>query len=111
MTAGADEDGWLPKELAAEYRQSLIATVAQIRALLSSLTPGPEAADHLREAYRVLHSIRGAAKTFGLPAAGDTARAAQDLLESHCASGTLPADGDRNRLDGLLDRLEREARG
>jgi HPt (histidine-containing phosphotransfer) domain-containing protein len=109
VTGDADDGGGLLKELAAEYRQSLVSAVAQIRALLSDSTCGPEAAGQLREAYRALHSIAGAAKTFGFPEAGEAARAAQLLLDAHRASGTLPNDGERARLDGLLDRLEREA--
>jgi HPt (histidine-containing phosphotransfer) domain-containing protein len=61
----------------------------------------------LGELRRALHSLAGSGKTFGFAGVSEAARAGETLLDPHCEGGTTPAPAERERLEVLLDELER----
>ena len=80
--------------LLAEYRAHLPATLARIDALLGEAK--------YRELARELHTLAGSAGTFGLPAIGAAAAAAEAYLEA-CGAG--PDNRQRAQLQQLLARI------
>jgi HPt (histidine-containing phosphotransfer) domain-containing protein len=74
-------------ELRAEYRAELPGKLAHLKALLAQ--------NRLKELHRALHTLAGSAGTFGLPAVGEAARAAEAHIES----------GKTEGLEALLDAI------
>ncbi len=63
--------------------------VAAIEKLWEALGAGTAVPADLAELRRLAHSIAGSAKTFGLPAVGEAARA----LEAEILAAAAPGDG------------------
>ena len=102
-------------KLNAEYQAALPARLAEIEALWSAASAAPGAAmtepmtKAMTELRRLLHSMAGSAKTFGLPAVGAAAREAEHCIEQFCADGArpgaLPTAAERARVAELLVAL------
>jgi HPt (histidine-containing phosphotransfer) domain-containing protein len=86
------------KELRADYRAGLPARLARLRALLAD-------AGGMGALRRELHKIAGSAKTFGLPAATEAARAAEAYLLARSDPDAAPSAAERAQLAALLDKL------
>ncbi len=97
------------EELSSEYRGSLPGKFSEIDALWSALAGGAEPAARLRDLQRLLHTIAGSARTFGLPAVSAAARAAESFLEAYCEPGALPSQAGRAEFDALLGALKQSA--
>lgn len=104
------------EELSAEYRGSLPEKLAEIDALWAALGGGTEPVARLAELRRLLHTIAGSARTFGLGEVSTRAKAAETFLDTFCgAEGdpapmcTLPSAADGVTFDALLAGLRRSA--
>lgn len=84
-------------ELGAAYRTGLAAKLAHLEALRGGLESGRLPAERVGELQRELHSIAGSAKTFGLPAVTDAARAGERFLDSCSGAGLGQAEHERLR--------------
>jgi chemotaxis protein histidine kinase CheA len=65
-----------------EFRKALPEKIAQIEGLCAECDQTPATADRLRELKRVLHSLAGSARTFGVAGVGEAARAAEQALNA-----------------------------
>ena len=104
----ADDD--LARELEAfnaEYRSSLPQRLADIDASWSAVRRGET--DALRPLLRQLHSIAGSALTFGLPALGRAAAAAEDWIEPYSERSEVPAAAALDELEPLLAAVRQAA--
>ncbi len=95
--------------LTAEYRAALPDKLRHIESLWKACTDGVEPLARMQTLLRELHSIAGAASTFGLPAVGEAAAAAEGFLGPLCAAGTLPSAVHQIELDALLLSLKQVA--
>lgn len=95
--------------LSAEYRATLPQKFAEIDALWAGLAGGSEPPARMRELQRLLHTIAGSAKTFGLPALSASARTAESFLETWCEPAALPAAPGCAEFDALLASMRQSA--
>ena len=91
-------------ELRAEYRQGMVAKLAALDAQWAQAVTGDAGAHEAL--VRALHTIAGSAGTFGLPAIGVAARAAENFLEE---KGAKLGGEDRQRFVLLLEELRANA--
>jgi HPt (histidine-containing phosphotransfer) domain-containing protein len=97
--------------LSANHRRGLPAKLERIDALWQVLSSGAADIEAGGELLRALHTIAGSAKTFGMPAFGDAARAAENFFEPFCAGGAMPQATDREAFGHLLDALRQSTAG
>ncbi len=104
------------EELSAGYRGSLPEKLAEIEALWSALSGGTEPVARLSDLRRLLHTIAGSARTFGMGEVSTTAKAAETFLDAFCGDEAdpapacaLPAAADGVAFDALLGALRRSA--
>ena len=95
----------------ADYRASLPAKMAEIDALWGMLAGGAQQPEACSELLRKLHTLGGSAKTFGFPALGTAARAAENFLEPYCRDGAMPHAADREAFGLLLRTVRQGAEG
>lgn len=107
----ADELAAELARLSAEYRATLARRLDALDAIAAALAGGSADAAGLQELRRALHSISGSAKTFGLPAASDAARAGEALLNPWCEGRETPATADLAGLKAILSALRKAAEG
>jgi len=93
----------------AEYRAGLPAKLERIDSLWQALREGASDVGACVELLRALHTIAGSAKTFGLSAVGNAARAAENFLEPFCTSGAMPEASHREAFGRLLGALRQSA--
>jgi HPt (histidine-containing phosphotransfer) domain-containing protein len=105
----ADELAAELAKLSAEYRVTLATRLDALDALASALAGAQADAAGLKELRRALHTIAGSAKTFGLPAVSEAARAGEALLDPWCDGGQMPAPADWTRLQAALAALRKAA--
>lgn len=111
--AGVSDADDLAAELAAlsaEYRAKLALRLNAIDALAAELAGAEADARRLQDLRRELHTIAGSAKTFGLPAVSDAARAGERCLDPICDAGQLPDAAQWEALKTLLAALREAAR-
>ena len=96
-------------ELRAEYRRALPAKLSEIEGLWQGLSAGAEPAARFSELRRLAHTLAGAARTFGLPAVTDAARALEEALLPLCEPGATARTGDVQRIAPLVDALKQSA--
>lgn len=103
-------------ELSAEYRGSLPGKLAEIDSLWAALRGGSEPVARVADLRRLLHTIAGSARTFGLAEVGSSAKLAENFLGPFCGEEgspapecTLPAAADGLAFDALLEGLRRSA--
>ena len=104
----ADDD--LARELEAfnaEYRASVPQRLADIEASWSAVRRGET--DALRPLLRQLHSIAGSASTFGLPALGKAAAAAEDWVDPYSERGEHPPPAALDAFEPLLAAVRQAA--
>jgi chemotaxis protein histidine kinase CheA len=106
----ADELAAELAKLSAEYRVTLATRLDALEELAAALAGGPDDAAGLKELRRALHTIAGSAKTFGLPAVSEAARAGEALLDPWCDSGQTPAPADWAGLRATLAALRTAAK-
>jgi HPt (histidine-containing phosphotransfer) domain-containing protein len=106
------------QKLNAEYRSALPGKLADIDALWARLSashvPGAGAMDAgamnnaaLADLHRLLHTLAGSAKTFGLAPVSVAAREAEHALDPCIAAGSAPNAAERVRIAALLEALRR----
>lgn len=95
--------------LAAEYRANLAPRLDALDARAASLGGGEADAAPLKELRRELHTIAGSAKTFGLPAVTDAARAAEHYLDPICDTGQPFGPPELKALKTMLAALRQAA--
>ena len=95
--------------LCTEYRLHLPQTWLELDRLWSGLISEASDPGDITDLHRELHTLVGTAKTMGLPAVTDAARAAEDFLEPYIAHGTIPAGAEQANFSRLLDNLKRSA--
>ncbi|HSH08525.1 MAG TPA: Hpt domain-containing protein [Burkholderiales bacterium] len=95
--------------LTAEYRQKLAARLDALEALAEQRSPGQQGAALVEDLYRALHTIAGSAKTFGLPAVSDAARAGERYLEPICGANEPLSAAQWDDLKVLLASLRKAA--
>ena len=96
-------------EAAAEYRRTLPGKLAEIEALWLEATQGALSGERYAELRRLIHTLAGSAKTFGLPAVSEAARA----LELAISPGDCPGSPEVRvaQARGLFDALKQSAAG
>jgi HPt (histidine-containing phosphotransfer) domain-containing protein len=95
--------------LGAEYRANLAPRLDALEALAAALARGQGDAEDLRTLRRGLHTIAGSAKTFGLPAVTDAARAGEAFLDPWRDTVKPPGAAEWAELDRLLAALRAAA--
>jgi chemotaxis protein histidine kinase CheA len=65
-----------------EWEGMLPGRLQEVRALAAALREAPHDAERLDALYRLLHTLAGSGATFGRPALGDAARAAEHALDA-----------------------------
>ena len=108
MTSDGDLQEML-KALQKDYRRSLPATLERIETAWTAMAKGSADAACVKSLERALHSIAGAAGTFGMPALGDAAAAAEAFTARYVEQGAIPAGGALDELDALLEAVRTEA--
>jgi len=92
-----------------EFARALPSRVERLRQALAAVPDGGGAGDELRVLHREVHSLAGAAGSYGFgevtASCHEAERVCKDLLD---APATLAAR--RAELDGVLDRLARQTR-
>jgi HPt (histidine-containing phosphotransfer) domain-containing protein len=101
----ADELATALAALAVEYRTKLTPRLDALEALAAALAAGQGDAADLRALHRGLHTIAGSAKTFGLPAVTDAARAGEYFLDPWCDARKTPGANEWAELKRLLAAL------
>jgi len=96
-------------QMQAEYRRALPEMLAEIASLWRDLAAASEPAARLEELRRHAHTIAGAAKTFGLPAEGDAARALEASIDALIASGGVNQGEELRRVEALIEALHQPA--
>jgi HPt (histidine-containing phosphotransfer) domain-containing protein len=92
-------------EAKAEYRRTLPGKLAQIESLWFARINGTLPPEEFAGLQRLVHTIAGSAKTFGLPAVGDAARALELAISpSDSPAGPMPAD-EAARVRKLVEAL------
>lgn len=104
MTSDAGWDAALA-ELKAQYRSDLARQVLAIDALWKQAASADRPLEPLAELRRHLHSLAGAAGTFGFAEIGEIAAAAEKIVEACCERGASPGDRERSEVDALIARL------
>ena len=89
------------EQLRIDYRKSLVGQLDRIETLWKR----PDDPDTLRTLVRALHSIAGAAGTFGMTRAGEIAASAEALLESCLESGRAPDTTERATIEAHIRDL------
>jgi len=105
----ADDLATALAELAAEYRSNLTPRLDALEALHAELAAGQGDAGRIQDLRRELHTIAGSAKTFGLPAVTDAARAGERFLDPFCDAGKALATAEWAELKTLLEALRQAA--
>lgn len=89
----------------AEYRAALPGKLADIMALWSRASER----EALTELHRLLHSLAGSAKVFGLAPVSAAAREVENALAPFVKDAATPAGDDSTRIAGLLEGLHKAA--
>jgi chemotaxis protein histidine kinase CheA len=89
----------------AEYRAALPGKLAEIMSLWART---PEAAARV-ELHRLLHSLAGSAKVFGLAPVSAAAREAENAMAPFANDAAEPVGDDHARIAALLEGLHRAA--
>ena len=105
----ADELAAELAKLSAEYRLTLATRLDALDALAGALAGGKADAAGQKELRRALHTIAGSAKTFGLPAVSEAARAGEALLDGWFDAQKTPQADDWAALKDILSALRRAA--
>jgi len=103
----ADELAAELARLSAEYRVTLARRLDALDAILVALSAEQAGADQLQELRRVLHSIAGSARTFGLPAVSEAARAGEALIAPWFDGRESPQLADWAALKDVLCALRK----
>jgi chemotaxis protein histidine kinase CheA len=85
-----------------EYRNSLPKKMRDIDDARAALEDHAADVQRLRDLMRMVHSIAGSARTFGVDGLSEAAAAAEAYIEPWCDRGALPAAPERAELDRLL---------
>lgn len=105
----ADELAAELARLSAEYRVTLARRLDALDAIVVALGAERAGVAELRELHRALHSISGSARTFGLPAVSEAARAGEALVAPWCDERGTPDADDRAALKDVLSALRKAA--
>jgi chemotaxis protein histidine kinase CheA len=97
------------EELRADYGRRLPEKLAELDNLWGGMTNGSLDSARLINLQHELHTLVGTAKTMGLPAVTDAARAAESFLEPFLAQDVLPAPAAQRKFKRLLEELKRSA--
>jgi HPt (histidine-containing phosphotransfer) domain-containing protein len=93
-------------ELSADYRRRLPDKLAELDHLWSDLTIGLAPRARFADLQRELHNLVGTAKTLGLPAVTDAARAAESFLEPLLSQAAPIEPAASGAFKQLLDDLK-----
>jgi chemotaxis protein histidine kinase CheA len=95
--------------MAKEYRAALPALLGELDGLWRAVRQGGAAPESMLALRRGLHTLAGAAGTFGLTALTEAARAAEGFLDPYCDGGRLLEPADQAALERLLDAVRSAA--
>lgn len=95
--------------LSADYRRRLPEKFAKLDNLWDALTSGSSTPARIVDLQRELHTLVGTAKTLGVPAVTETARAAETFLEPFCARCMIPGPTEQIEFCRLLKALKQSA--
>jgi HPt (histidine-containing phosphotransfer) domain-containing protein len=98
-------------ELGADYRRRLPHKLAELDHLWNDLTIGSAPPARFADLQRELHNLVGTAKTLGLPAVTDAARAAETFLEPFLSQSAPIEPVARGAFKQLLDDLKQAVTG
>jgi chemotaxis protein histidine kinase CheA len=97
--------------LRADYRDRLPEKIAAIRCLWRDAMSGVLPPAGLTDLKRELHTLAGTDRTFGVAHVSELASAAESLLESCCARGSLPEAASAAEIARLLNAMQRSTPG
>lgn len=92
MAADREAAARLLASMAAEYRESLPGKLAEIETLSQALALEGLPTERMQTLQRLVHTLAGSAKTFGLASVTDTARALESVLDAIAAGGDGAAE-------------------
>jgi len=96
-------------EAASEFRRTLPDRLAEIEVLWLANIKGTLPGEKFEALQRLVHTIAGSARTFGLPAVSEAARVLEVAISSSDGSaGSMPADGVA-RVRKLVEVLKHSA--
>lgn len=87
------------------FRAQLPARLAEARARLAAIQPGPAGRDDLARLELVLHTIKGSSGSFGLLGISEGAREADELVKAALATQEPVSPDLLGTLSDLLERL------
>ena len=88
-------------KMSADYKRALPAKFAELDVIRATLTTA-----NLERLRHELHTLVGTAKTLGLPAVTDAARALEEFFEPYFAGESIHGDGNEFRMERLFDALK-----
>jgi len=93
--------------LALAFKAKLPARFDKMNAAFKQCTLDDASAEHWTELHRLLHSLNGAAGTFGMAALGTQAATIEHIIKDKLASG-LWHSGDLDKIGHALHLLQSE---
>src|SRR3954468_8195155 len=97
--------------LSADYRASLPQRLRDIDAAWTALRRGEGSTDAVLTVLHNLHSMAGSALTFGMPALGKDAAAAEDWIDPYHERAELPPPAAQDAFEPLLRAVRQAASG
>ena len=95
--------------LKADYRRDIPRQLQRIDELWVESGAGPERLQSLGDLLKCLHTMAGAAGTFGCTRLGAAAAAAEAVIDPWCNRGAIPSAPERAACEELICALRREA--
>ncbi len=96
-------------EMSAQYAAALPSKVADIATRLGALSNGSADEAAVEQLHRLVHSLSGSARTFGLAAVSETARKIELVLAVHTKTKSAPTPEEILNLNEFLEQLKRVA--
>ncbi len=94
------------KKLQEEYAGQIPGKIQQIKIIWEELTQGEWNRESFKNMHLIAHSLSGSGKTFGFHALSEAARNLELLLKQNSESDVLPAAGQREQINKMLNALE-----
>jgi HPt (histidine-containing phosphotransfer) domain-containing protein len=109
MAADVEAMDQLLKKMTADFGQALSGRVGEIEAVWGELIRGTPAAGKLAALQRLVHTLAGSAKLFGMPAVSEAARAVELALASVEARASCMTEEDAVHVGRLLEALRQSS--
>lgn len=89
-----------------EYAGQIPGKIQQIKTIWEELTRGEWDRESFKNMHLIAHSLSGSGKTFGFKNLSEAAHNLELLLKQICESDVLPAAGQKEQINKMLNALE-----